>query len=235
VQFPDLLNSQEVQLVRKWMDSLGEPDKKYEVKGWCFNKHVLMDMQHDPMWLTLIDRSPAFETIELILGKNFIVAGGSVWVTGKGRDMPLHADHQTFSIPEELLRDERVRVPIFTCTVHYYLDDQVEKIGPTLVIPGSHRAGRIPQNETTWHGITPKMVSVKAGGAVLFRHDLWHGAAMNRSRHRRYLIQIHYAESTRQMTSPAITRPDCFSPEVLARATPRQRVLMGEAQPDCTY
>jgi hypothetical protein len=235
VQFPDLLSSQQVAEVRKWMENSGGPDEQYEVKGWCFNKHVTMDAQHDPMWLNLIDRSPAFEVMELILGRGFILAGGSIWVTGKGRDMSLHVDHQTFSFPEEILRDERVRVPIYQCTLHVYLNDQVENIGPTLVVPGSHRAGRAPQNESTWNGIAPKMVSVKAGGAVLFRHDLWHGASMNRSKDRRYLLQIHYAESNRQMTSPPITQPECYSPEVLALATERQRVLLGAAQPACTY
>jgi ectoine hydroxylase-related dioxygenase (phytanoyl-CoA dioxygenase family) len=73
------------------------------------------------------------------------------------------------------------------------------------------------------------MVSVKAGGAVLFRHDLWHGAAGCRSDRPRYTIQIHYGERSWKTAGPAITRPECYSPEVLSRMTPRQRVLMGEA------
>jgi hypothetical protein len=227
VQFPDLLNPQEVAEIRDWMARSGKPDAAYDMPKWCFNKQVYIDMQHDPMWLKLIDRSPAFETVELILGKQFVVVGGTIWVTGKGREMPMHVDRQAVSLPEEMLRDPRVRIPMFTCTLHYYLDDQVEEIGPTLVIPGSHLAGRAPNNESTWNGRTPKMVSVKAGGAVLFRHDLWHGATKNSSERRRYMIQVHYAEGSRRSAGDPITRPEFFSQEVLERITPRQRVLMG--------
>jgi hypothetical protein len=227
VQFPDLLSSEEVAEIRQWIDRSGGPDQQYEMPNWCFNKQVGMDLQHDPMWLKLIDRSPAFETIELILGTRFVVVGGSLWVTGKGREMGVHVDRQAVSLPEEYLRDPRVRIPIFTCTLHYYLDDQVEEIGPTLVIPGSHLAGRSPNNESIWNGKSPKMVSIKSGGAVLFRHDLWHGAVKNVSDRRRYLIQVHYAEGSRRSSGDPITKPESFSKEVLERVTPRQRILMG--------
>ena len=198
VQFPDLLNKQEVAELRQWIDSLGGPDEKYVFPGWCFNKQIVMDLPHDPIWLKLIDRSPAYEVLSLILGPRFAVSGGSLWVTGQGREMGLHADYQMVALPEEFLRDPRVRVPIFSSTLHYYLDDQVEEIGPTLVLPGSHLAGRPPTNESTFHGNAPKMVSIKAGGAVLFRHDLWHGAVKNVSERRRYLIQVHYVHSTQK-------------------------------------
>jgi hypothetical protein len=227
VQFPDLLSPQEIKETRDWMDRSGGPDAKYENEKWCFNKMVGIDLQHDPMWLKLIDRSPAFETVELLLGSKFVVVAGTIWVTGKGREMGMHVDRQAVSLPEEMLRDPRVRVPIFTCTLHYYLDDQVEEIGPTLIVPGSHLAGRAPNDESTWNGKAPKMISVKAGGAVLFRHDLWHGAVKNSSERRRYMIQVHYAEGSRRSAGDPITRPEFFSPEVLERATPRQRVLMG--------
>ena len=138
------------------------------------------------------------------------------------------------SLPEEMLRDPRVRIPMFACTLHYYLDDQVEEIGPTLVLPGSHLAGRPPKDESTWNGHAPKMVSVKAGGAVLFRHELWHGATKNSSTRRRYMIQVHYADGTRRQSGDPISRPQFFAPEVLERATPRQRVLMG-GQPRGIY
>jgi hypothetical protein len=229
VQFPDLLSAQDVAELRQWMDQLGEPDEKYEVKNWCFNKLLAMDLQHDPMWLRLIDRSPAYEVLSLILGQRFVVTGGSVWITGNGRAMPMHADYQMMTVPEEILRDERVRVPIFTSTLHYYLDDQVEEIGPTLVLPGSHLAGRPPKDESTWKGNAPKMVSIKAGGAVLFRHDLWHGAAKNVSTRRRYLIQVHYGFNSHRTAGMPVTQPEFWSPQVLERMTPRQRVLAGDS------
>jgi hypothetical protein len=228
VQFPDLLTPQEVDEMRTWMQQVGKPDSEYEMKNWCFNKHIGADFQHEPRWLKLIDRSPAYEVLNLILGEQFIVAGGSLWITGKGRAMGMHLDHLAVGLPEDVLADERVRVPIYTATLHFYLDDMVEEIGPTLVIPGSHRAGHAPHDEPTWHGRAPKMISVKSGGAMLFRHDLWHGAAMNSSDRRRYMIQVHYAEASRRGSGVPITQPEAYDQSVLDLVTPRQRVLLGE-------
>ena len=95
---------------------LRQARRAYDMPKWCFNKMVVMDLQHDPMWLKLIDRSPAFETIELILGSRFVVVGGTIWVTGQGREMAMHVDRQAVSLPEEMLRDPRCRIPMFTCT-----------------------------------------------------------------------------------------------------------------------
>jgi hypothetical protein len=221
IQFPDLFNAEECAAIRRWMDTTGKPDAEYEVKNWCFNKHVGADFEHDPMWLRLVDRDPVIDVLKLLLGGGVHVNWGSVWVTGKGRAMGMHIDHYDIVLPEDVLQDPRVRIPIFNATLHLYFEDQVEEIGPTLVIPGSHRAGRCPNNESTWNGITPKLISVKSGGGVLFRHDLWHGAAMNSSERRRHLIQVRYIE---RRDVRGITRT--AAPEVLAQATARQRELL---------
>jgi hypothetical protein len=222
VQIPDLFSSTEIMAIRSWMDRSGLADSEYEVKNWCFNKTVKADFEQDPMWLAVIDRDPVIEILKLALGEQLYVNWGNIWVTGRGRAMGMHADHFDVSLPEDVLMDERVRIPLFNATLHLYFDDQVEEIGPTLVIPGSHRAGRPPHDESTWHGIAPKMVSVKAGGGVLFRHDLWHGAAMNSSNRRRYLIQVRYVEARDRLH-----RERHCAPEVLALATPRRRQLLG--------
>jgi ectoine hydroxylase-related dioxygenase (phytanoyl-CoA dioxygenase family) len=65
------------------------------------------------------------------------------------------------------------------------------------------------------------MVSVNAGGGVLFRHDLWHGAAMNSSTRRRHLAQVRYVESRDQRHQ---LRP-CTA-AVWAESTPQQRKLL---------
>ena len=133
VQFPDLISSAEVRALRQWMDSLGEPDEKYEFKNWCFNKHIAMDIHDDPIgWTISIAARCTRLRLELIFASQVICTGGSLWVTGKGRAMGMHADWLTLSIPEEFLCDPRVRLPVYNTTLHIYLDDQVPEIGPTL-------------------------------------------------------------------------------------------------------
>jgi len=224
IQFPDLFSPDEVIEIRAWMDRLGKPDSEYEVKNWCFNKEVMADFENDPQWLRLLDRNPIYDILTTLLGDRVYLNWGKIWITGKGRAMGMHLDHMDVVLPEDILMDPRVRIPLFNTTLHLYFDDQVEEIGPTLVIPGSHRAGRPPSNESTWNGQSPKMISVKAGGGVMFRHELWHGAGMNSSNRRRYLIQLRYVEN-RENTH----RLRNCSPEVLAAMNARQRTLLGQS------
>jgi len=231
VQFPDLLSPAEVVEMRRWMDSLGEEDSHYEMKNWCFNKHLEADLCSTPQWLKLIDRSPVHEVLKLALGHDHVCYGGSLWITGQGREMGMHTDFMLLRLPDGVLEQAKAIVPIVRATLHIYLDDQVAEIGPTLVIPGSHLAGHPPQNESTWKGRTPKMVSVKAGGAALFRHDLWHGAARNTSQRRRYMIQVHYAIGWYHGPQGVFSEPRSFEPQVLAMASDRQRALLGEREP----
>ncbi len=231
VQFPDLFSAEEVRSLRDWMERSGGPDQQYEMKNWCFNKHIEADLIHDPHWLTLIDRAPVVEIVQRALGAGAACYGGSLWVTGQGREMGIHADDLLIELPGNLLLEAKARVPIQRASLHIYLDDQIAEIGPTLVIPGSHLAGRIPRNESTWNGITPKMVSVKAGGAVLFRHDLWHGAGMNSSKRRRYMIQVHYAKAWHHAPPASFTAPQLFDSALVAQMTERQRAILGERRP----
>jgi hypothetical protein len=231
IQFPDVLSPDEVRELRHWMDHAGGPDADYEVPNWCFNRHIIMHPHRDPMWLKLIDRDPIYDCLQLVLGKNFLAGTGSMWTTGKGRCMGLHVDGRPVTLPEDVLSDPRIRVPIIACTLQLYLDDQDEEIGATVVIPGSWRSGRHPKDEGSWKGRMPKRVAVKAGGAVLFRPDLWHGAEMNRSERRRYIIQVHYGAHYRRQSYPSPHYPERYVPEVLQRATPRQLALLGGNHP----
>jgi hypothetical protein len=63
---------------------------------------------------------------------------------------------------------------------------------------------------------------------VLYRGDLWHGAAASGDRGSR-IVQIQYGEKSWKTAGEPIKRPECFSPEIVSRLTLRQRVLMGEA------
>jgi hypothetical protein len=228
VQFPDLLSPAEVIAARRWMDDAGGPDDaQYEVPGWCYNRLIMGEPHRDPTWLGLIDRDPLHECLTLVLGEGFHATSGAMWTTGKGRCMGLHTDSRTTALPEEVHADARVRMPLSALIFQFYLDDQVEEIGPTVVVPGSWRSGRHPRNEASWNHREPAMISVAAGGGVLFRPDLWHGAMMNRSARRRYVIQVQYGlRNLRQGFPPPYYR-ERYAPAVLERLTPRLVSLLG--------
>jgi hypothetical protein len=234
VIFPGVLSADEVAELRARMDAMGSRnDDDYVVPGWCYNKHIVSAFHKNPDLLDYIDRPGIIEVAEAIhkgaYGGDCHVTGGSSWITGAGRRMELHLDYLPVSLPESVHEDPSVQVPLFTSTAHFYLNDMQPELGPTLVIPGSHRAGRPPRDETTWHGIEPQAVMVKAGDVCLFRGDLWHGAWKNTGEYgRRYLLQVQYGNGYIRKEYPEMRYAELYNPAVLEKATPRQRRLLGD-------
>jgi len=233
VIFPGVLSADEVIALRRRMDAMGSRnDDDYVVPGWCYNKHIGSAYHQNPDLLDYIDRPGIIDVAEAIhngaQGGGCHVTGGSSWITGAGRRIELHLDYLPVSLPESVHEDPAVRVPIFTSTAHFYLNDMAAELGPTIVLPGSHRAGRPPQDETTWHGIAPQAVMVKAGDVCLFRGDLWHGAWRNTGEHgRRYMLQVHYGNGYIGKEYPPLRYAELYDPVVREKATPRQQWLLG--------
>lgn len=228
VIFPSVLSRDEVAALRAIMDEKGGPDdEKWVVQGWCYNRHQVTDFRHDPRLLTYIDRPGVIDVVHGILDPGAHVTGGSFWTTGHGRQMGIHIDYLPVRLPESVHEDPAVTVPIFTATAHFYLNDLRADLGPTTLIPGSHKAGRPPFDECTWRGVTPKAALVQAGDVVLFRGDLWHGAGMNSCQtERRYIMQIHYGNQIVRKEYPSMRDGD-WNPDVVAQATPEQKQLLG--------
>ena len=229
VLFPGVLDPGEVDALRALMDETGgSNDKKWVVENWCYNRHQVTDFPQEPRLLTYIDRPGVIDVVQAIHEPGAHVTGGSFWTTGHGRAMGVHIDYLPVSLPETVHADPNIRVPIFTSTAHFYLQDMTADLGPTTLIPGSHRAGRPPFDETTWHGIAPQAAMVRAGDVCLFRGDIWHGAWLNSSEtDRRYMMQIHYANQSIGKGYPAMRYAPLWNPQVIAQATPEQKQLLG--------
>ena len=120
-------------------------------------------------------------------------------------------------------------MPVLNCVCQFYLDDLVPELGPTIVVPGSHRSGRAPNNETMWNGKAPKAAMLKAGDACIFRFDLWHGAYSNTSKNgeRRHIMQLEYGHPMIATQYPPMEYSHYYNPEVIKQATPAQRQLLG--------
>ncbi len=242
VIFESLLDADEVVTLRALMDASGENDEEYYKEGHYlkkkgdpnyrrFDKHFGPPFCLDDAYLNYVDLDPAIEVIEGIHGYGTRLIGGSVWITGAGRyPMGLHIDYQPFGLPEDVAGDPRVQIPIMISTLHIYLNDMVMDLGPTLVVEGSHRSGRVPDEDTGWNGKGCKALMCKAGDAMLFRSDIWHGALPNVSDERRYMLQVHYgcAYIERPFISPWKSRR--FPKEYVDLCTDRQRRLLGERQ-----
>ena len=238
VYFPDALSKGEIVELRAAMDRLearpDEFDRHTDPKSDSYlNKSINNVFNRDRVFLSYLDRPEVIEVVEAAHGPDCHVIGMTAWMTGPGRpDQGLHVDWQPLELPEDVMDDPRVEVPVYISTVHYYLDDIYEELGPTQFIPGSHRAGRRPSNgESAWRGVEPRSILCHAGDAVLFRCEVWHRGTANTSGQVRYLLQVHYAQRMITQKFPPYLNRFRFDPAVLSRATPRQRRLLGEHTP----
>ena len=243
VLFKSLLDQAGTERLRGLMDEIGGPYEDYRVRGHygetsdeameagMINKHVGCPFAQMPEFLDYMDKGDAIKVIQAIHGPGTRVIGGSVWVTGPGRyPMGLHVDYQPFGLPEDIASDPRVKIPIMISTLHYYLNDMYQELGPTLVVPGSHRAGRAPDGDTGWNGVDAQALECKAGDAMLFRSDLWHGALPNCSEEKRYMLQVHYGTPYISGSYNGFHKRIDLCQETLAAANPTQRHLLGQRQ-----
>ena len=230
VLIPDLLGAAQIAELRQAIDQLEAIHWDYQ---GLVDDHYKCVFNRSPFWLQFLDLPGVIELAEAALGPDCHIIGQTAWRNRPGFiGGDLHADYLAMELPEQLLADSGFELPMQVCTAHLYLDDIDADLCPTLVIPGSHRAGRKPlPGETAWRGREPEPVLCNAGDLLFFRSDLWHAGSRNRTTDRsRYLLQVHYGRRmVAQKFSPYLHFR--FNPEVLAAATPRQRRLLGEHQP----
>jgi hypothetical protein len=213
---PALLDAAEVRQLRAAMDRvepLAESFDRLETppEHRFYHKVINNAFNREPLFQSFLDYPGVIELAESLHGDDCHVIGMTAWLTGPGRpEQGLHADWQPLTLPEDVMDDPRVEIPVFITTAHFYLDDITEALGPTVFVPGSHRAGRPPQGETSWRGVEEHSLLCQAGDVVIFRSEVWHRGTANDSDRTRYLLQVHYAET------------------LLQGASPRQRRLLGD-------
>ena len=238
VYFPAVLDADAVAALCDVLDSL-EPipasfDRHHTIESGelFFEKVINNAFNRDPLLLSFLDRSPAIEVAERVHGGDCHCIGMTAWLTGPGRpDQALHTDWLPLRLPEHVLADPQVKLPIFITTAHYYLDDLDEALGPTKFVPKSHLSGRSPEGDTTWQGQGEQSLLCQAGDVVLFRSDIWHRGSANRSDRTRYLLQVHYAQRMITQKFPPYLNQFQFDPAILAQASQRQRRLLGDHRP----
>ncbi len=226
VLLPSVLGSQQIAELRAAIDRL-------RPEHWDFTglvDHYKCVFNRAPLWLPYLDPPGIIELAEAALGADCHVIGQTAWRCHPGFiGAELHLDYLVLELPPALLADPAFMLPMQICTAHIYLDDISEDLCPTLVVPGSHRAGRKPlAGETQWQGQVAQPVLCRAGDVLFFRSELWHAGSRNRTANRtRYLLQVHYGRRmVAQKFSPYLAWR--FNPEVIAACTPRQRRLLGE-------
>jgi ectoine hydroxylase-related dioxygenase (phytanoyl-CoA dioxygenase family) len=112
------------------------------------------------------------------------------------------------------------------CNSIWMLDDFTEDNGATRVVPGSHRWGRLPQDDMADprqpHPDETLLVG-PAGTAVIFNSHLWHGGTQNRTDKPRRAL--HSAFVRRDRKQQTVSR-DYLRPSTYQRLSNAQRYLL---------
>jgi ectoine hydroxylase-related dioxygenase (phytanoyl-CoA dioxygenase family) len=179
------------------------------------------------------------EAIEPLLGEDCHVIANTAWRNPPDfPGGPWHSDAGPHvPRPEGVEWDDRIPYPVFAIGAHLLLADCDVADGPTMVVPGSHRSGRLAPFDRltdptlTYDGRPPVLLTGAAGDVSLFVSDCWHAgkpAARDGTGRGRYFLQAHYG---RRDIAQRIRTTDVahqLSDDAVARAdTPRARELVG--------
>jgi ectoine hydroxylase-related dioxygenase (phytanoyl-CoA dioxygenase family) len=181
------------------------------------------------------------EVIEPLLGGDCHLIANTAWRNpadfGGG---PWHCDAGPH-IPrdEGVPWPDEIPYPVFAIGAHILLQDCSLADGPTAVVPGSHRSGRLApfdrmsDPELSYDGRPPVLLEGAAGDVSMFTSDVWHrGTASSDGGRGRYFLQAHYG---RRDIAQRLRPPDTVvqvPPDVLARAAnAREKELLGLHEP----
>ena len=177
------------------------------------------------------------EAVEPLLGNDCHVIANTLWrnppefVGG-----PWHCDAGPhIPRPADVAWDDRIPYPVFAIGAHILLRNCMVADGPTAVVPGSNRSGRLApmaslrDPDLTYDGRPPALLDGAAGDVAMFTSDAWHrGTAAISGGSGRLFIQAHYGRRDIAQRIRTTAEVNHLTPESIGWAdTPRRRDLAG--------
>ncbi len=118
--------------------------------------------------------------------------GGHIHMNPPGtRGQPWHQDER-FGRGHQDRDVDAIRQLMFM----YYPQDVEPDMGPTVLLPGSHRRTASPESMVTLVNLRGQKFSIVKAGSVLLTHfDIWHAATGNKSDRVRYMIKFPFSRT----------------------------------------
>lgn len=186
---------------------------------------------------SVVGHPQILEVIEPLLAEDCHVISNTAWLNPPDfAGGPWHCDAGPHvPRPEGVPWDDRIPYPVFAIAAHIMLRDCDEADGPTAIIPGSHRSGRLApfdrmfDESLTYDGRSAVHVTAKAGDVALFVSDAWHrGLPATDLGRGRFFLQAHYGRRDIAQRLRTTDVANQLSAEAIARATDeRSRDLVG--------
>ncbi|MFI2856765.1 phytanoyl-CoA dioxygenase family protein [Paenibacillus sp. JSM ZJ436] len=226
VLFEGVLNAEETAQIKQGIMAAFEgKDERVMLQGPMF--------EHGEVFEELVDHPVISEFIEEVLGQDCQLSSMNGMRTQHHNAVSKwHVDEALFfPLPEGVELDARIQLPVYLMNALYYLEDVTEELGPTQVVPGSHRAGKdlgFTEHIESYNGQGPVSILAKAGDCLVFNSQVWHRGAPHMSHSPRYVQQVIYRK---KFIVPHLSHDNNVfykAPEdVIARANPRRRRLLG--------
>jgi len=193
-------------------------------------------LNRSPLSQKAVASRAILDTIEPLLGEDCHVIANTAWRNVPGHQGgPWHVDAGPH-VPraENVPWPEDIPYPVFAIGVHIFLQDCPLEAGPTAVLPGSHRSGRLPPRDRiddmalTFENKPAVLLPARAGDAILFVSDVWHRGTPAQPGHGRFFLQVHYGRRDIAQRIFMTSEVSHVTPEAAARAaSDRERTLIG--------
>lgn len=236
--FGPVMEEEEIEALHADMQSKWEDPRMHEPARDQIRGRSLMRMfEYSNAFRDLIVREPFAGIAEAILGHDCHCMSQNALYTPPNpkaeTDGPggWHVDDLVhFPLPPHIPRhNPDIPLPCFVMQIFVPLTDVEDvKYGPTQVVPGSHYAGRAPeqQDQPAFDGRTPHSFLTRRRHAYMFNNQMWHRGAPNASDRTRLMAGVTY--SRRFVSQKFYPFIDYRMPDhVWADASPRLQRLLG--------
>jgi hypothetical protein len=208
------------------------PDRAHDTRGEY--RHGMLNVS--PLSQQAIGSRALLDVIEPLLGEDCHVIANTAWRNVEGHQGgSWHVDAGPH-LPrnEGVPWPDQIPYPVFAIGVHIFLQDCPLEAGPTAVLAGSHRSGRLPPKdrlddlELTYDNRPAVLLDAAAGDATMFVSDAWHRGTPAQPGLGRFFLQAHYGRRDIAQRIRPTAEVNHLSEAAIARArTPRERALVG--------
>lgn len=172
---PGVLTGEHLQRIQS------EFDRVWEKEQPRVSQHQLLT---SPTFIELIEHPPILERHRAIFGRQVQLLQYDLLRQGPRSQAAERHWHRDFSFPGER--------PLSINTI-LYLDDMTKEVGPTRVLPGTHRGDALPPKERASEPLPGEVaVFARAGDAVFINGAIWHSGGRNRGEGLRRGIYLYY-------------------------------------------
>ncbi|HVF10422.1 MAG TPA: phytanoyl-CoA dioxygenase family protein [Abditibacteriaceae bacterium] len=232
LHIPDVLEPDEVAALKAGIDRLFADSKWKETKNVQSDFIGLRLFETDPVFEDLLTREPLIGLMESILGPDCHIIAQNALRNAPGQAIDTFHVDDTVIVPigEGMARhDPRLPMPAFIINCTFALTDiPSDEYGPTQYVPGSHYAGRQPDDpkNPVFEGKGPVSILCKAGDMYMFNNQGWHRGAPNTSDRTRCICGMAFGRRwIAQRFFPFANYQ--IPPHVLERADERRRRVLG--------